>query len=408
MQIYVTGLGLISSIGLNVAQNLTSLINGKSGIGAFEYLSTRHQGILPVGEIKLSNQALADMFEPKESGLGLRNALLSMIAVKEALIHAGLFANDQLAASMRTGLISGTTVGGMDTSEDFYALYLKDPSKGRLRNIIHHDPGAVTDLLARELGFTHFVSTISTACSSAANAIMLGARMIRQGLLDRVVVGGTDALTRFTVNGFNSLMILDKSPCKPFDANRQGLNLGEGAGFIVLESAAATKRRESHILCSLSGYGNANDAHHQTASSPDGRGAFMAMDAALKVSGLSPHDISYINVHGTGTSNNDLSEGIAIKRIFGETPPPFSSTKAFTGHTLAAAGGLEAVYAVLAIQTQQIFPNLRFETPIPALGLVPETSLRTDVPIQHVLSNSFGFGGNCTSLLFSKCLGISS
>jgi 3-oxoacyl-[acyl-carrier-protein] synthase-1 len=180
------------------------------------------------------------------------------------------------------------------------------------------------------------VSTVSTACSSSANSILFAARLIRQGILDVAIAGGADALTRFTLNGFNTLMILDREPCRPFDAKRNGLNLGEGAGYVVLAServAASAPKTYGR----LSGYCNANDAYHQTASSPEGTGASLAMQGALKKSNLDPADIGYINLHGTGTQNNDLSEGMAVQKIFAPYYPPMSSTKAFTGIRLAPA-----------------------------------------------------------------------
>jgi 3-oxoacyl-(acyl-carrier-protein) synthase len=195
-------------------------------------------------------------------------------------------------------------------------------------------------------------------------------------------------------------MILDTEHCKPFDAERKGLNLGEGAGFIVIESERAAKNKK--ILAELSGYGNANDAYHQTASSPDGAGAYLAMEKAFHISGLKPADIDYINAHGTGTTINDLSEGTAIERIFDKKVPAISSTKPFTGHTLAACGGIEAVFAVLAIQHNLVFPSLNYSHPMPELSFQPTTELKKNKTIDHVLSNSFGFGGNTSALIFSR------
>ncbi len=255
--------------------------------------------------------------------------------------------------------------------------------------------------MAEILGLTGFVSTVSTACSSSANSIMLAARMIRQGMLDVAVAGGVDALSTFTLNGFNTLMILDREPCRPFDQHRAGLNLGEGAGYVVLFSEKALAATGAHAWCRLSGWHNATDAYHQTASSPEGKGSFMAMTGALKIAGLQPDAIDYINVHGTGTPNNDQSEGTALRRVFGDACPAFSSTKAFTGHTLGASGGIEAVLSALSIRYGLIYPNLRFSTPIEGLDLAPETRFRRGENIRHVLSNSFGFGGNCSSLVFS-------
>ena len=193
-------------------------------------------------------------------------------------------------------------------------------------------------------------------------------------------------------------MILDEKPCRPFDATRAGLNLGEGAGYLLLQ-------REEDVesyYCRLSGYSNRNDAHHQTASSAEGNGAYLAMSDALTMAGISPNEVSYINAHGTGTGNNDASESAAFIRLFGENVPPFSSTKGFTGHTLAAAGGVEAVLSVLAIKLGCRFPNLNFSTSIPEYGLTPIGKYEEGISVDSVLTNSFGFGGNCSSLLFTR------
>jgi len=178
--------------------------------------------------------------------------------------------------------------------------------------------------------------------------------------------------------------------------------LGEGAGYVVLVSEKVAATLQKKMTIKLSGYANANDAFHQTASSPEGKGNYLAMEAALKMSGLKTTEIDYINLHGTGTPNNDISEGIAIQRLFGDIVPKASSTKSFTGHTLAASGGIEAVISVLAMENKMIFPNLRFETQMKELSFKPVTELLENVTVNHVLSNSFGFGGNCSSLIFSK------
>jgi 3-oxoacyl-[acyl-carrier-protein] synthase-1 len=303
---------------------------------------------------------------------------------------------------LRTGFVSANTVGGMDKSLDFFTDFIADNNKGKLRNVFDHECGSVTEAVANQLGITDYMTTISTACSSSANAIFYGARLIKNDLLDVVVAGGTDALTKFTLNGFNTLMILDKNYCRPFDENRQGLNLGEGAGYIVLVSAKVAKMISKVLYGKLSGYNNTNDAFHQTASSPDGTGPYLAMKKALEKSGLQPSDISYINLHGTGTPNNDSAEGMALKRLFDPLYPPMSSTKSFTGHTLGASGGIEAVFSVLAIWHGIIYPNLRFETPMHEFPFTPERKFLTRQTINHVMSNSFGFGGNCTSLIFSR------
>jgi 3-oxoacyl-[acyl-carrier-protein] synthase-1 len=231
---------------------------------------------------------------------------------------------------------------------------------------------------------------------------MLGARMIRAGRLDRVVAGGCESLTKFHLLGFNALKILDSTPCKPFDRDRAGINLGEGAAYLVLESEAMLAKSGNTPLCELAGWGNSCEAFHQTASSPDGIGAYLAMQKALEMSGLSPAEIGYINAHGTGTDNNDLSEGRAIERLFGEHIPPVSSTKPFTGHTTSAAGSTEAILSILCLQHGLLWPNLNFRTPMPELSFTPVRELVKGVQIDAVLSNSFGFGGNDTTLIFKR------
>ena len=213
-----------------------------------------------------------------------RTALLSSIAANEALNNASIPDLNR----WRTGFISANTVGGMDKTETFFPKFLSDNEKGRLRDVVNHECGSVTELVADQLGIRNYVTTISTACSSSANSIFFGARLIKHNMLDIVVAGGTDALTKFTLNGFNTLMILDHQFCKPFDEDRKGLNLGEGAGYVVLVSEKVAATLKAQPYCILSGYCNANDAYHQTASSPDGTGSMMAMQGALNKSGLKP------------------------------------------------------------------------------------------------------------------------
>jgi 3-oxoacyl-(acyl-carrier-protein) synthase len=393
--VYVAGVGVITAIGNNVAENLAAFERQEAGMSDITMVKTIHRGVLPVAEVKLDNQSLAEL-----AGLAphlSRTKTLSLVAAREALNDAAI----PDFAELRTGFISANTVGGMDKSEDFFIDFLEDNDKGKLRNVFDHECGSMTEVVANELGITDYMTTISTACSSSANAIFYGARLIKNDILDVVIAGGVDALAKFTLNGFNTLMILDKEFCKPFDDNREGLNLGEGAGYVVLVSDKVAKKLNKPLYCTLSGYNNSNDAYHQTASSPDGTGSFMAMQGALTKAGLNPADIDYINLHGTGTPNNDSAEGTAIKRLFEPDYPPMSSTKSFTGHTLGASGGVEAVFSVLAIRHGLIYPNLRFKTQMKELPFTPEPRYLKNQPIKNVLSNSFGFGGNCTSLIFS-------
>lgn len=392
----ITGMGIISSIGNNVEENFDALINGRKGISKITKIETIHKDAIMVGEIDFTNQELEGQLGLTPDNNYSRTALLGAVAAKQAIDDAGITDIN----AYKTGLISATSVGGMDMTEKFYYDYLENEATRKY--IDGHHAGDSTQKIAEQLGITeNLVTTISTACSSAANAIMFGARLIKTGKLDRVVVGGTDCLSKFTINGFKTLMILSDTYNTPFDENRKGLNLGEAAAFLVLESDKVVEAENKKVLAYVKGYGNANDAFHQTASSENGDGATLAMEQALKVGDLSPQDIDYINAHGTATPNNDLSEGRAIIRVFGENVPEFSSTKAYTGHTLAAAGAIEAVYAVLALQHNVIYPNLNFTTQMKEFSITPQTTLKKK-ELQTVLSNSLGFGGNCSTVIFSK------
>lgn len=390
--IVITGMGIISAIGINVAENEKSLLENRHGIRKYSVADQLiHQEKL-VGEILKSNEEFYQELNLNSKEAYTRSTLLGLTAAKEAVQSASLDLND----GRKTGFISATTVGGMDATEKFYFNFLE--SDENLKFIAMQNCGVHAEQIAQQIGIKDYITTISTACSSAANAIMLGARMIKAGLLDRAIVGGTDSLSAFTINGFSSLMIYSDEHCTPFDENRKGLNLGEAAAYLVLESDESAKGK--NILGFLAGYGNANDAYHQTASSEDGEGAYLAIKKALEIAGLKPGEIDYVNAHGTATPNNDLSEGKSLSRIF-EKMPNFSSTKAFTGHTLAAAGAVEAVFSLLALKNQTIFANLNFKTSMKEFDLLPQTEIKSK-KIESVLSNSLGFGGNCSSLIFIK------
>lgn len=388
MKIFITGIGVVSAIGLNAEENLRSLRFRTTGI------SKSSQYDLMLAEVKLSNEEIIRKFNLPDVDYS-RTTLLSLLAAKEA------WGNNKIESNLRSGLISATSIGGLDRTEKYYFESQKNISSDNYK-LMTHDNGRTTERVAFELGISGYIGTISTACSSGANAIMQGARLLEGNKLDRVVVGGSDPLALFDIKGFSSLNIYDQDICKPFDEARKGLNLGEGAGFLVLENEKSISITGNAPLCLLSGWNNASDAFHQTASSENGEGAYLAMINAIAKANISSEKINYINAHGTGTGNNDLSESTAIKNIFGDKIPPFSSTKGFTGHTLAAAGAIEAVYCVQSIQTQAIFPNINFSIPMKETGMIPQTTFRSDVNIENVLSNSFGFGGNCTCLIFSK------
>lgn len=392
--ILITGAGVVSAIGLNKAETYDSLINEQTGIGKLRYLLTGHKEF-PVGEVKLSDDQMKDILAIAEDVPTTRTFLMATIAMKEALAEARLLDNK----SESVGLVSGTTVGGMDKSERFYLDYLENDSRNAY--IKTHDCGACTEMTADYFGIFDVVTSISTACSSAANAIILGANLIRTGQSEIVVVGGSECITKFHLNGFKSLMILDGEQCRPFDNTRNGLNLGEGASYLVLETPASARRRGVKAIGMLSGYGNACDAFHQTASSSEGEGSYLAMSKALKMSGFKVSDIQYINAHGTGTPNNDASESSAIKRLFGNDVPAISSTKSFTGHTTSASGSIEATICLLALQHQFLPINLNWHEAMED-GIIPVTNKRPSGELRNVMCNAFGFGGNDSSIILSS------
>lgn len=391
--IVITGEGIVSAIGNDKDAVLNSLRSNKTGIGEMMYLKSSHHE-LPVGEVKLSNEEMKAMLGYGVSELISRTTMMGMLAVGQAIEEAKLVQQQGL----RIVLINGTTVGGMDITEQYFDTFAdSDEYLGCLRT---HDCGSCTQMIAERFGLFDDSTTISTACSSAANALILGANLIKAGEADIVVAGGCEALTRFHLNGFNSLMILDDEPCKPFDEDRAGLNLGEGAAFVVLESEELARQRNAGIHAYLTGYGNACDAFHQTATSDNGQGAFLAMKDALEMAHLSPEEIDYVNAHGTGTPNNDQTESAALKRIFENNMPKVSSTKSFTGHTTSASGSIEVVICLLAMNNAFVPANIGWKNPMDN-GIIPTMGVE-ECELNHVMCNSFGFGGNDSSIILSS------
>lgn len=395
-RLVISGYGICSALGFGAEPNFKALQQGLPGLSSLQYLDTLHAREFPFGEIKKSAEELLEMAVLPEHQGFTRTSLLGILALREALAHAGLSERGKL----RTGLLNATSVGGMCEVERYYFDILEH--KGDFSEFSDTiDCADSTHKIADYFGIRHFVTTISTACSSSANAIMLGARLLQQEQLDIAICGGADALARFTINGFNSLKNIDRNPCRPFDADRNGLNLGEGAAYLILEREEQALAMGRKPLAVLSGYSNYNEAFHPTAPNPEGEGAFQVMKRALEKSGLHTGDIGYINAHGTATLTNDESESNAMQRLFGKVPR-FGSTKCFTGHTLAAAGAIEAVYTIQALQHDCVYANLNFETPMPVTELVPQGRYEEGIGLQHAMSNSFAFGGNNASLIFSR------
>jgi len=401
-------MGVISAVGNSLAENRSALRAGQGGITLSRHLPTRYAGILPFGEVPLVTDDLKEKLSVTDPGI-TRTTLLALHAFREAIADARL--TDSVLSDPSTALVGATTVGGMCLTDELYRD-TSGPCEGSAF-LSSYDCASVHIYLQDRYTMQGFATTINTACSSSANAIQFGARLVRNGWARRAIVGGTDSLAKFTINGFNALQILSTGHCRPFDRDRSGLNLGEGAAFLVLEGEDALASAAGgemiggkatpagkKIYAELTGYCNTNDAFHPSALSAEGNGPYLAMKGALLSAGLNATQIDFINTHGTATENNDEAESRAMVRLFGE-PPPFVSTKSYTGHTLGAAGAIEAVYSALSLQHQEMYASLNFEQPIPGIGLRPVRAYGAS-PLQHVMSNSFGFGGNCTSLIFSK------
>lgn len=397
-KIVVTSTGIISAIGRGREQHVAALRHAQSGLRYPLHLKTRYAKEFVLGEVRQSDEELIETLRVTGDAANTRTTLLALAAVDELIQHTGidLFRKEPFA------FINANTVGGMCSVEDMYMGFIEPGNNQHIKYIDTLDCAESTMHIMAHYGLDPFTATISTACSSSSNALLLASRMIKQGIVKRAICGGCDALSRFTLNGFYTLKNVDKEPCRPFDQTRMGLNLGEGAGYVLLESESAARERGAHIIAALSGYCNSNDAYHPTAPAPHGEGAYRTMKQALEMAGLQPSDIDYVNAHGTATFPNDLAEGEAIQRLFAEKVPYFSSTKPFTGHTLAAAGIIEAIFSIWAMEEQMVPPNMNFTTRMEELQIEPTSTLVENMPVKHVLSNSFGFGGNNVSLVFSK------
>lgn len=394
-RVFVTGMGIISPLGDNVTSNRHALVNGQEGISILSQFPSRFAGHLPCGEIKTSTEILKQKLGIVSIPGVTRTSALAMHAFKEAIDNAHL-TGEQLQSSS-TALIGASTVGGMCLTDELYRDANNHTGSGS-EYVTSYDNASATLFLQSQYKVGGIINTINTACSSSANAIMYGAMLIKNGFAKRAIVGGADSLAKFTINGFNSLFILSHDPCTPFDKGRKGLNLGEAAGFLVLEKEEDIAGKK--VYAELTGYGNSNDSYHASSISPDGDGPYLCMKRALETAKLDPKDIDLINAHGTATENNDETESRAMIRLF-ETPPPFLSTKSYTGHTLGAAGAIEAIFSILKLEHQEIYPSLHFKEPIESTGLIPQLKYK-QMQVRHVMSNSFGFGGNCSTLIFSK------
>jgi len=394
-RVVVTGLGAVTSIGSGVAAFWRSLLAGVCGIRPFDLFDPTRYRTQTAGAV---TDIPDDFLSAADKRRMSRADRMGLAAAREALEAAGLDASRE--DPRRIGVILGGGTSGLLDSEAFFETHLRG-GEGRPSRVLNHLPDAITDRVAQRFGFEGIKSTVTTACSSAANALGYAHDAIAAGLADVVVTGGSDVLARLTYGGFNSLRSVDPDPCRPFDRERKGLSIGEAAGILVFEEAERARRRGAPIRAEFLGYGVTSDAYHMTAPDPSGAAGGRAIRAALKAAGVNAEDVDYVNAHGTATPQNDSAETAALKEALGDRARrvPTSSIKSMIGHCLCASGAIEAVATVLTVESGEIPPTIHYENPDPACDLdcVPNEARRA--PVDVAVSNSFAFGGNSTAVV---------
>lgn len=383
----ISGAGCLCAAGMTLSDALQSMLQGERNPQPPVAFKTSHPEGFPVFEI------CDPLPAPGTDDELLRTTRLALSAAIEALTDAGLEADD--LRGMKVGVCVGTTVGSAMNNEEFYRDFRngEDPSMAPIERYLRSNPAAA---VARHFHLDGPCQVVVNACSSGTDAIGLGAAWIRAGLCDIALVGGADELCRTTYNGFSSLMITANEPCKPFDANRKGLNLGEGAGMLVLESDRSLAKRQKKQRGFVLGYGSATDAYHLTAPHPDGAGLRRAVAEALTLGKVTAGELAFINAHGTGTPDNDRVESRVIADLFPQVP--FVSTKCYTGHTLGAAGAIEAALSLACLEQGQIPANAGFSQQDPELPRCPVSEV-TSFSGRFALSESLAFGGNNAAVL---------
>lgn len=397
-RVVVTGYGIICDLGKNIIEVTNALFNNESGISdqKFEFKDGTFNAA--VGKVNLiEDSSIFDKYNLKYD----RCSHLALIASEECVNTSKI--NLMTEDPYKIGTIIGTSLGGMLSGEKFLRQWIEQGYLAADREYLKQYPlHAITDLISMHFGFKGPKSVISTACSASGNAIGFGYDLIQNDKCNMVLVGGVDPLSKFSFSGFNSLKALDQFHCKPYSESK-GINLGEGAAFLILEDYEHAINRNASIIVEVSGYGLTADAYHHTAPDIGGNGAIRCMNMAITQSGLKPSDISYVNGHGTGTISNDSAESKAFKNIFKDNlnTTHLSSTKAATAHCLGAAGAIEAVISILSVQYNKIPPTLRFnDITNSQINYVP--NIAKDITCKNALSNSFAFGGNNCSIVFSK------
>ncbi|MFY9551841.1 MAG: beta-ketoacyl-[acyl-carrier-protein] synthase family protein [Thermoanaerobaculia bacterium] len=397
-RVLITGMGAVTSIGTSLSEFWKGLLAGACGIRPIALFDPSSYRTQTAGEVA----DIPDAFlTPGERRRMSRADRMGVAAAREAIEAAGLDLRREDPS--RLGVILGGGTSGLIDSEAFFELYLRG-RKARPSKVLNHLPDSITDRIAQRFGLEGIKSTITTACSSSANAMGYAFDAIRAGLADVVVTGGSDVLARLTYGGFNSLRSVDPEPCRPFDRDCKGLSIGEAAGILVFEEEGHARRRGAPVVAEFRGYGVTSDAYHMTAPDPSGAAGGRTIKAALENAGVNPEDVDYVNAHGTATPQNDSAETAAVKSGLGERARkiPISSIKSMIGHCLCASGAIEAVATALSVRDGKIPPTIHYENPDPACDLdyVPNTA--RDAAVDVALSNSFAFGGNSSVVVLAR------
>jgi 3-oxoacyl-[acyl-carrier-protein] synthase-1 len=391
MPLYLTAATIVTALGHGEAATLQALRTGRTGLTSCDFADTPRTG--HIGRVAGLE---AWRLEAAAAAFQCRNNALADMALHDDAFRAAAADLVRRHGAERIATVIGTSTSGILAAEDAYRS--RDPATGALPADFSYDHSydlfSVSRFVRQMLGLRGPALTVSTACASSARAFIDAHELIAAGFADAAVVGGTDSLCRLTLHGFAALDLISPNPCRPCDATRDGISIGEAAGFVLLERAPRVAGGVA-----LLGYGASSDGYHISSPRPDGAGAARAMRAALQSAGLTTADIDYINLHGTGTRANDAMEDAAITSVFGPATPPCSSTKGFTGHTMGSCGIVEAVIAKICIENDFMPASCGLAKIDPGFGMrVLEAG--QDTPVRHVLSNAFGFGGiNCSLLI---------
>jgi 3-oxoacyl-[acyl-carrier-protein] synthase II len=400
-RIAVTGVGLVTPVGSGCEQVFERLLAGVSGIGAVESFDTSRHAVHRGGEVKdFRAESHFRRLDPRQHG---RASQMAVAAARLALADAGL--DPERLDPERAGVAMGTTSGEPQEVERFDDRILA----GELERVgaefvgrypCHVIPGVV----AAELGFEGLNVMIPTACAAGNYAIAYACDALLADRAEVMLAGGADSFSRITYTGFARLGAIAPEVCQPFDRHRKGMIPGEGAAILVLETLARARQRGARVYAEVAGYGLSCDAHHMTAAHPQGAGAARAMEAALRQSGCTPADVSYISAHGTGTPTNDQLETIAVKRVFGDAARrvPTSSIKSMIGHTMGAASAIEGAVCALAVATGRVPPTMNYETPDPECDLDCVPNAARELEVEWAMNNAYAFGGNNASVLFRR------